>query len=87
MIGFFVGLVLSVMVVQQIIQRHIFLLHKQQLVQEFPIQDLSGMDISSEWLDKTDDAPPCAYQGMMPLSTHSLEPEDALRLKRLGLLV
>jgi hypothetical protein len=75
------------MLIQQIIQRHIFLLHKEQLVQEFPIQDLSGLEISPELLDKTDDAPPCAYQGMMPLSTHSLVPEDALRLKRLGLLV
>jgi hypothetical protein len=41
-IGFFVGMILIVVACQRIVQRHVYLIHKRQLVQEFQVMDLSG---------------------------------------------
>lgn len=44
-IGFFVGVVVAVVAAQRIIGRHIHLLHKRQLVQEFRVMDLQDYDL------------------------------------------
>jgi hypothetical protein len=44
-VGLLVGLLFSMVVCQRIIQRHIYLLHKRQLVQEFQVVDLAGYDL------------------------------------------
>jgi hypothetical protein len=42
-IGFFVGILLTVVACQRIVQRHVYLLHKRQLVQEFQVMDLNNL--------------------------------------------
>jgi hypothetical protein len=44
-IGFVVGMILTVVAFQRIVQRHVYLVHKRQLVQEFQVMDLSGYDL------------------------------------------
>ena len=44
-IGFFVGVVVAVVAAQRIIGRHIHLLHKRQLVEEFQVMDLQDYDL------------------------------------------
>jgi hypothetical protein len=44
-IGFFVGILLTVVACQRIVQSHVYLVHKRQLVQEFQVMDLSGYDL------------------------------------------
>lgn len=56
-IGFFVGLVIAVMIGQRIIQRHVLLLHKRRLVREFIVKDLEeypGGVIPTAPLDRGD---------------------------------
>jgi RING-variant domain len=45
LIGFFVGIVITVIAFQRVIQRHVYLLQKRQLVQEFRVMDLQGYNL------------------------------------------
>jgi hypothetical protein len=79
-IGFFVGLFLATVLVQRVIQRHLFRLQKKELVKEFKVRDLSGFDI-------LDDVPSSMtiYEAP-PLLPPKLNPGDEARLRDLGLL-
>jgi hypothetical protein len=44
-IGFFVGIVITVIAFQRVVQRHVHLLQKKQLVQEYQVMDLQGYDL------------------------------------------
>jgi hypothetical protein len=91
-VGFFVGLVISVVVCQRIIQRHVYLLHKRQLVQQFQVVDLAGYDL--ERPETPPSAPPSASDVEQPPepeihvvpSAPSLRETDASYLKKLGLM-
>jgi len=45
-IGLIMGVILTVIFCQRVVQRHIFLLQKKQLVGEFIVMDLSGYDVT-----------------------------------------
>jgi hypothetical protein len=94
-IGFFVGLIITVVVCQRIIQRHIYLLHKRQLVQEFQVVDLAGYDLERPAETPSPSAPPSAYDMEQPPpepeihvapSAPILRETDASFLKKLGLM-
>jgi len=57
-IGFFVGVILTVIAFQRIIGRHIHLLQKRQLVQEFQVMDLQQYDLDQPVVND----PPGTYQ-------------------------
>lgn len=92
-IGFFVGLIITVVVCQRVIQRHIYLLHKRQLVQEFQVMDLTGFDLERPETPAPS-APPSAYDEEEPPgpeiyvapSAPTLRETDASYLKKLGLM-
>jgi hypothetical protein len=44
-IGFFVGIVITVIAFQRTVQRHVHLLQKRQLIQEFWVMDLQEYDL------------------------------------------
>lgn len=44
-IGFLVGIIIIVVIFQRTVQRHIYILHKRQLTNEFQVMDLSGYDL------------------------------------------
>ena len=77
-VGFFVGLFLATLLVQRVIQNHLFLLQKKQLVEEFRVKDLSGYNLDPE-------APSSIYQAP-PLMPPKIHPDDEAHLKKLGLL-
>jgi hypothetical protein len=45
LIGFFMGVVITVIAFQRVVQRHIHLVQKRQLVQEFQVVDLQDYDL------------------------------------------
>lgn len=89
MIGLFLLLVIGVIVCQRIVQRHIFLLQKQTLVQEFQVADLST-------LHETNSAPNIEqssdtfitnrFADRLVRLPETLHPNDVRRLQKLGLL-
>lgn len=95
MIGLFLLLVIGVIICQRIVQRHIFLLQKQTLVQEFQVADLStslhetcficsnDQQTKDSITGTTNDS--CYKDQIVPL-TNTLHPDDVLRLQKLGLL-
>ena len=91
-IGFFVGLVITVIIGQRIVQRHVYLLHKRQLVQEFQVLDLAGYDLNQEkQLPANISAPPSTYdvehQPLSPPAPPSnLLEKDVSYLEKLGLI-
>ena len=92
MIGLFLLLVIGVIVCQRIVQRHIFLLQKQTLVQEFQVADLSSYHKSyhnSGNIPQTNDCvhttPNNCTDPLVPL-VDTLHPNDVQRLQKLGLL-
>jgi len=57
-IGFFVGVIVTIVVIQRIIGRHIYLLQKRQLVKEFRVMDLQDYDLDKPMLENGDDETP-----------------------------
>lgn len=82
-IGFVVGIVMAIYVAQRIIQRHVFLLHKKQLAQEFQVRDLQDYDVASSQNDL--EAPSPAVLAT-PLPPPSMDPNDEQQLRKLGLM-
>ena len=91
-IGFFVGVVIVVVAAQRITSRHIYLLQKRQLVEEFKVKDLQDYDLDKpeapdenskidgiEMLDGTIITHP-------PPSAPAMPTEDVQYLKNLGLM-
>lgn len=88
-VGFFVGVVIVIVAAQRITSRHIYLLQKRQLVEEFKVKDLQDYDLDKpealdenseiDELDGTDIAHPPPSAPVMPA-------EDVQYLKNLGLM-
>lgn len=84
-IGFVVGIIIAVLLCQRVIQTHIYLLQKRQLVKEFTVMDLSAYDL---------DEPLVVDSGLTPSSTVYHPPpsappmhqEDEIYLQKLGLM-
>ncbi len=81
-IGLFFLLVMGVIVCQRIVQRHIFLLQKQSLVQEFQVADLSSFD--ENHIKQNNDSTRLTDRFVQFPDT--LHPNDMQRLQKLGLL-
>ena len=92
MIGLFLLFVMGVIVCQRIVQRHIFLLQKQTLVQEFHIADLSTLHGSGsndlvEPKNGSFGATSNTFTDrLVPLPYQTLHLNDVRRLQNLGLL-
>ena len=94
-IGFFVGLFVSVVIAQRIMQRHLFRLQKRQLVEEFQVVDLSSSGFGSsstfvqgpsvEELHDEERGNAVALHALTKPS--ALHPDDELHLRKLGLVV
>lgn len=88
-VGFFVGVVIVIVAAQRITSRHIYLLQKRQLVEEFKVKDLQDYDLDKpealdenseiDELDGTDITHPPPSAPVMPA-------EDVQYLKNLGLM-
>ena len=91
-IGFFVGVVIVIVAAQRITSRHIYLLQKRQLVEEFKVKDLQDYDLDKpeprgensendgiEMQDGTNVRHP-------PPSAPVMTMEDVQYLKNLGLM-
>ena len=101
-IGFFVGAIIVVIAFQRIVGRHIYLLQKRQLVQEFQVLDLQEYDldkpnVAATTATVTATAPPAQYNNVDPYTTYNnmrhpapsapyMPPGDAAYLKSLGLM-
>jgi RING-variant domain len=88
-IGLFLLLVIGVIVCQRIVQRHIFLLQKQTLVQEFQVADLSSLNekcpiCNNQQNNDSIGTNNCKDQIVKLPDT--LHPNDVHRLQKLGLL-
>jgi len=99
-IGFVVGIIIAVIMCQRIIQTHIHLVQKRQLVKEFTVMDLSGYN-----MDESPPPPPPSPSAPLlpsdqedeemqerkqtyhpPPSAPTLDDEDEIYLQKLGLL-
>jgi hypothetical protein len=84
-IGFVVGIIIAVLLCQRVIQTHIYLLQKRQLVKEFTVMDLSAYDL---------DEPVVVDSGLTtsstvyhpPPSAPPMHQEDEIYLQKLGLM-
>lgn len=92
-IGFFVGVVIVVVAAQKIVGRHIYLLQKRQLVQEFQVVDLQDYDldqpISTTPIEQTMGSGIELREGVSrhpPPSAPVMPTEDVQYLKKLGLM-
>ena len=90
-IGLFLLLVIGVIVCQRIVQRHIFLLQKQTLVQEFQVADLSSLhekhiSTGSHMNLNIDSTGTTISTAQLIPSSDTLHPSDVQRLQKLGLL-
>jgi hypothetical protein len=81
-IGFLVGAFVAVVGVQTVIQKHLWRLQKRRLVQEYPVQDLSAGKDEEEGNSHEN---PTTMEPV-PTASSKLSVEDAIRLRRLGLL-
>ena len=89
-IGFFVGLIITVVICQRIVQRHVYLLHKRQLVQEFQVMDLAGYNLECEHAASA----PSSYYDVEHQQEHvtptappdNLREKDISYLEKLGLM-
>jgi len=81
-IGVFVGVFLCGVAIQRIVSRHIYLVQKRQLVQEFMVMDLQGYDLDQPLLS------PLEVEGGRnpPPSAPVMPEEDVQYLRTLGLL-
>jgi hypothetical protein len=81
-IGFLVGVFLGVVLVQRVVQRHISILQKKRMAEEFQVADLARYDLSGDFDPET-------LQGSESLAEplpSPLHPDDAAHLRKLGLL-
>jgi len=94
-IGFFVGVVVVVVAAQRIVGRHVSLLQKRQLVEEFQVMDLQNYDLdkptTSSAEGKSNDANGIEMQDGVafrhpPPSAPVMATEDIQYLKQLGLV-
>lgn len=97
-IGFFIGIVLTVIIFQRTSQRHLYILHKRQLTNEFQVMDLAGYDLERPLQSNHnhDDRPSPSEEmnenagnlsTKQPLPSPPTLPEkDMAYLKKLGLL-
>lgn len=81
-VGFFVGVFLCVVVIQRIVSRHIYLVQKRQLVQEFMVMDLRDYDLDQPILSPLE----VEGGGNHPPSAPVMPEEDVQYLRTLGLL-
>jgi len=90
-VGFLVGIMVVVVIFQRTIQRHAYLIHKQQLTHEFQVVDLSMYDLDQP-LMKTpefqDEEKAVGLVGVVhpPPSAPTLPEDDTIYLKNMGLL-
>lgn len=84
-IGLFLLLVMGVIVCQRVVQRHIFLLQKQSLVQEFQVADLSSID-ENHIKQNNDSITSARLTDQFVQIPDTLHPNDLQRLQKLGLL-
>jgi hypothetical protein len=93
-IGFFIGVAITIVAAQRVVQRHIHLLQKRQLVQEFQVMDLSGygMDmplpsspVALQQQQQQHDIETCTMKYPLP-SAPVMPEEDAVFLKKMGLI-
>lgn len=91
LIGFFVGIVMTVIAFQRIVQRHIYLLQKRQLVQEFQVMDLQDYDLDIPLATAPPEEEDIEATG--PFTSTRIRPsapvlpeEDAAYLHKLGLM-
>jgi RING-variant domain len=88
-IGFVVGMIVVVVIFQRSVQRHAYLIHKHQLTKEFQVMDLSKYDLTQPLGDggtSTDDEEAIPRLAHPPPSAPVLPEEDAIYLKKMGLL-
>jgi hypothetical protein len=90
-IGFSVGILLTVVACQRIVQSHVYLVHKRQLVQEFQVMDLLGYDLEQPSSKTTtreeedDEIPAVIAATAIPPAPPLAEP-DTSYLHKLGLM-
>jgi hypothetical protein len=82
-IGFVVGIIIAVLLCQRVIQTHIYLLHKRQLVKEFTVMDLSAYDLDEPLTDSG--LTPFAFHHPVP-SAPPMHQDDEIYLQKLGLM-
>jgi len=88
-IGFAVGVFIGVIVGQRIVQRHMFLLQKMRLVEEFQVADLSAYELTAPCENEVITSPDeeCPIATLVPVPPPApLHPDDASHLRKLGLL-
>jgi hypothetical protein len=93
-IGFCVGIIIAVVMCQRVIQTHVYLLHKRQLVQEFTVMDLQEYDVvcllpqESSSLDTSSSiiSPAPFLLPHPPPSAPPMDQEDQMYLQKLGLM-
>ena len=91
-IGLIVGIFLAIVIGQRVVQRHMLLLEKTRLVDDFPVQDLSRYDLTAEAgsiYSATPIPPPDTIYNAIPIPpppTRSMNPNDELHLRKLGLM-
>mmetsp|Transcript_30945 Transcript_30945/g.74733 ORF Transcript_30945/g.74733 Transcript_30945/m.74733 type:complete len:539 (-) Transcript_30945:81-1697(-) len=87
-IGFFVGVAITVVAFQRVVQNHIHLLQKRELIREFQVMDLSSYDMDMP-------LPSAPMKQAIETSTSTRHPlpsapempeEDARYLKKMGLM-
>lgn len=83
-IGFVVGIIIAVIMCQRVIQSHVYLLHKRQLVQEFTVMDLQDYDVLPESETIPAASAPLLYPP--PPSAPPMHQEDEIYLQKLGLM-
>ena len=87
-IGFFVGVAITVVAFQRVVQNHIHLLQKRELIREFQVMDLSSYDMdmplpSAPMKEDIEASTPTRH----PLpSAPEMPEEDARYLKKMGLI-
>ncbi|KAL3920048.1 MAG: hypothetical protein SGILL_003455 [Bacillariaceae sp.] len=89
-IGFVVGMVVAIIAFQRVVQRHIHLIQKRQLVQEYQVMDLQEYDLSQP-LPTAPRAEDLEWgaAGSHPSATAPIEPlpeRDVSYLQKLGLM-
>jgi len=91
-VGFLVGIMVVVIIFQRTVQRHAYLIHKQQLTHEFQVVDLSTYDLdqplmkTTEFQDEEEAVGHVTTTVHPPPSAPPLPEEDTVYLKNMGLL-
>ena len=87
-IGFFVGVAITVVAFQRVVQNHIHLLQKRELIREFQVMDLSSYDMDMPLPSapiEQDVETTASTRHPLP-SAPEMPEEDARYLKRMGLM-